>query len=484
MPFNIKEFTLTNFWLLMVGASMVVAQPNRTNFCPQFSPQCECPRQDVLLCKNFTSLSQLKFERINQTNLTRISYFYIEPINTISFNASLDLGNLANFANYVEVGLSNFNGFTLDVNPFAKLGLLTNSRFNLNINNSVIQFFLFNDVKQVLNESQCNSSLIRLESIFASFDRVTMHSSNKYPTKQCIKIFSNAFVSSLIVFNQDPNNYFGFFNTVSNSTDIYKIKSFYIYNSLINLDSVIFNKALFKSVESIYVFRSNVNRYEKGLFSEFKLLKILSLDLLNFKQFIQSENVNSMIGKDLNKDINEIGYQNLTLYDIQASKNKQFVIVLQDSLMEYEFTDADFCLFKDWPHQRLVYPAIVTKACLKCSCSLMWLVQYQDLYYDKERLITNSTSDCMPANKTQYTQQLISNCNFEQRIATCNKEPTNENNSTNQSNIRRIYLSELELGLIIGLPALFFLLLIVLILIFYAYRQKKLIRESDRVFKL
>ena len=442
---------------------------NATNFCRSYGPQCECPRSDTIICENFTRLNELTFKQV-ETNLTQIKYLFIQPIRSIPFDYNFDL-RLLRFSNYVDIALSNFNRFNIFANPFRLFRSMINSRFNLNLNNSIIDFTLNDDT--ILNEATCNSLMIN-ETMFTSFDRVTFHSFNKYPNKQCTKIFTNATISSIILFNQEPSNQLAFL-TSSSPNEFYTIGSVYVYHSLINIDSGLFNKNLFKLVNSIYFFNTAVYRYEKNLFREFKYLKSLIFDLVNFRQFI-NENLYS-ISSDINIDVNEPNiYHNLTYYDIQTLKSKQFEILLQDSKMEFEFNDNDFCLFKNWPHQRLVYPAISSRPSLKCSCTLMWLIQYYQFYHEKYRLITNSTYDCQIPNNTFY-YQLIQNCNFNQKIYNC------ENRDTNQTSNKKYTLSELELGLIIGLPIAFFLILITFILILYACRQKKFNSDNGRIYK-
>jgi hypothetical protein len=348
------------------------------------------------------------------------------------------------------------------------------SRFNLNFNNSIIEFTLNDD--KIINEAACNSLVIN-ETMFSSFDRVTFHSFNKYPNKQCNKLFTNASISSIILFNQEPSNQLAFFTSTSQN-EFYSVASIYVYHSLINIDSSLLNKNLFKLVNSIYFFNTAVYRYEKNLFREFKNLKSLIFDLVNFRQFI-NENMYS-INLDINVDVNESNiYHNLTYYDIQTLKSKQFEILLQDSKMEFDFDESDFCLFKNWPHHRLVYPAISSKPCLKCTCTLMWLIQYYQFYHDKNRLITNSTYDCQIPNSS-FHSQLIQNCNFNQKIYNCDRNGI----IGNQTNDKKFTLSEVELALIISLPIAFFLTLIVIILVLYACKQKQLNNDNGRIYKL
>jgi hypothetical protein len=46
---------------------------------------------------------------------------------------------------------------------------------------------------------------------------------------------------------------------------------------------------------------------------------------------------------------------------------------------DYAFPDEDFCLFWPFPHEQLVY-MVFDKANLNCTCTILWLLKYADLY--------------------------------------------------------------------------------------------------------
>ena len=46
----------------------------------------------------------------------------------------------------------------------------------------------------------------------------------------------------------------------------------------------------------------------------------------------------------------------------------------------YEFPDEDACLFRDFPHEKLVYAMIEPGKVLKGTCTLKWLEMYSHLY--------------------------------------------------------------------------------------------------------
>ena len=49
----------------------------------------------------------------------------------------------------------------------------------------------------------------------------------------------------------------------------------------------------------------------------------------------------------------------------------------------YEYPNEDLCLFKDFPHNRYVYPLIMPGRQLECTCTLYWL-QFNSYKYKNE----------------------------------------------------------------------------------------------------
>ena len=42
----------------------------------------------------------------------------------------------------------------------------------------------------------------------------------------------------------------------------------------------------------------------------------------------------------------------------------------------YTYPAEDFCLFKDYPHSRMIAPVIALAQQIQCSCSLVWIHKY------------------------------------------------------------------------------------------------------------
>ena len=92
----------------------------------------------------------------------------------------------------------------------------------------------------------------------------------------------------------------------------------------------------------------------------------------------------------LNSDLN----YNLATLDQQSDNNtmidlERFVFMLfydrngenKPKLFKklYAYPEADLCLFKDFPHRRLVAPLVLAPM-ITYSCMLVWLLWYSTLY--------------------------------------------------------------------------------------------------------
>ena len=111
----------------------------------------------------------------------------------------------------------------------------------------------------------------------------------------------------------------------------------------------------------------------------------------------------------------------------------------------YDFPEDDFCLFKNFPHNKLVRPIISTKADLECSCTLLWLLKYKNIYTidGVNPMETDSTRSCM--QKSNF-DQLVKECKFNTMLADC----TDNDNDSDGFKVATIILSITTL-LVIGL---------------------------------
>ena len=99
----------------------------------------------------------------------------------------------------------------------------------------------------------------------------------------------------------------------------------------------------------------------------------------------------------------------------------------------YEWPDEDLCLFRNFPHPRLVYPLVYTYESkeIKCSCTIIWLVQYSKNYFNSDYTVyAESGFEVSAINGTvrnclgkEVLDNYVKACNFPLRLSKC---PTNQ----------------------------------------------------------
>jgi len=216
---------------------------------------------------------------------------------------------------------------------------------------------------------------------------------------------------------------------------------------------------------------------------------ILELELNNFQEFIQTIDdwmlsLNSNISVDLTLQT-----------DIDKNKQNEMYIKLTDLKKQYTYSDKDFCLFKNFPHEKLVYPIINTKSDLECSCTLLWLLQYNKQALNNSLLITDSTRNCI--NRPDF-DNATSICRFEQTIYECDNPTTTTNSTTTTTTTTTIITttplnetstthdSNENLIPLIVVSVLFLLLILIIVFVFLRKKffNKSSNRKSDTNFQL
>ena len=95
----------------------------------------------------------------------------------------------------------------------------------------------------------------------------------------------------------------------------------------------------------------------------------------------------------------------------------------------YEYPDEDICNFRDFPHDRLVFPVLVPGRILNCTCTLYWLQKYAHLYGAEIHLETDYTNNYQASHVSFLTNAFLFcaptlnvsvKCDLEKRFANCN----------------------------------------------------------------
>ena len=205
------------------------------------------------------------------------------------------------------------------------------------------------------------------------------------------------------------------------------------------------NRHLFKKVEELKVFGYLVD-IQPDLFSYFVNLKLIDLQLDNFKAFFQHGN------KWMANLNNEIQVNMSNHKQVQRYFNKKFKLRFlykqNKSLINeiYDYPDEDFCLFKHFPHSHMVVPIILPGIKIKCSCTLLWLIQYYNIYFNlNNKGEYNSGINYFYAYYDFYLadeghiinychnelfNRSIADCQFEKRLSLCNGSDFNQDSTS------------------------------------------------------
>ena len=253
-----------------------------------------------------------------------------------------------------------------------------------------------------------------------------------YPKSVCPYLFENSSIAQMVF--TDIRNSFLSKNRLNilelNQTSSIKIRmkhlkalSFILSYEI--LTSKIFNAKLFGNVEEL-VIEGVVNGMQSDLFKEIKSLKNINLQINNLKNFFHAGNnwmlfINYYISVNLkSKTSIQSNMHNFMRIRFQNSRNFNSFISI------YEYPNEDICLFKDFPHNRLVLPILSTGKLLDCTCTLKWLQYYSNIYNEVINIYTDYSDN--------YQQILLSeqnsifdfcinfnatNCNFEKIFKNC-----------------------------------------------------------------
>jgi len=141
---------------------------------------------------------------------------------------------------------------------------------------------------------------------------------------------------------------------------------YYVY-----LNENMLSKALFKQMKILRLHGVLNGVTDERLFTSFPHLRRLILFLNNIADFLHSC---TKWMTHLNENFNSENKSEIFFLNLIYSKE----MVSFDSI--YEYPNEDLCLFKDFPHERLVVPMIVPGKKLNCTCSLLWLQLYAKTY--------------------------------------------------------------------------------------------------------
>lgn len=369
--------------------------------------------------KNFNSFNELNFTNFEQVLETNI---ILMPNKFILLNDSLNLTGLTvNLYGFKILNpysirfylcLNNLKGIDLESNPIKTLKakpepldkcyILFNSNFD------------FYHKNKLIDSGNCDLKLLLVETSFFSNIPIldVSMSSIKFKPNMCPLIFYNASISIFKLSSTNSlliRNVFSFEN-ISLDLAIFirsKISAFQVNFYHADLDSSLLDKNVFRSTRILSI-RGIVNSIQFDLFKSF-----LNLRFLNFRL----ENLRNFFKKDL-KWINYLNY--MKKFDLENIKDlanikDYFQLVITQILPKfnyYDYPDKDFCLFKDYPHEKLVLALLdpIQNNTNDVSCTFLYLTKYShyfqdDLYTKYGIRLLSINFDLKEAYKVSYIEE-------------------------------------------------------------------------------
>ena len=311
----------------------------------------------------FSSLAEL-----NQSTCTEAMYYIIElrlhPYRPIHIGNNFDIRNLLKvfkFMSYSKpsVTLHSVNGFDLriasdSVNNEIKFFELLDVKFDFYLNDSVL----------VTAELCSRDTMLSLD-FLGPVESLILSRNAIYTTHVCPYVFVKTKVN-FIWFEEVTNsllykNRLGFLSV--NETLNTSISSVIFGLAYEKVTSQLLSRSVFSQIECLYL-KGIISEIEHDLFKDFSRLKLVYLMPDNIKMLFHAN-------------------AGLKWLDFLIDKTR---IIFHDKLTlfkkSYQYPDKDLCLFKEFPHERHVFPTIIEANHEKCTCTILWLIQYSKEYMD------------------------------------------------------------------------------------------------------
>jgi hypothetical protein len=400
-----------------------------------FEPEEPHYFNDTTTFLKFQNLSELDIVCPNMTFIVkrRLNIF---AQNSFLLDNDFDLRNVLKIfktrQKILPVFVFNLKGFNYN-SQYSKRTLYN---YNFYLYSSTFQFYLRN--KEITNEMCTRESYNRSMNFFGMIDFLFVYSEVFY-TDICPYVFMDTPLKALRLYQisnslifQNKLRFLKINATDLNVRNLYSLDLNVVY---FEINSDLLNEYVFRNVQSLHI-TGIVHGIQSDLFDLFKDIRLVFLRVDNYETFFHSglkwinslnKGLNINVKKKLKLETNTIG----KIILLQFFEEETFFG------KDYLWPDKDICLFKDFPHNQLIYPSILPAKPFLCSCSIIWLIQYAKLYlkpdYSSYRFELNLIIEYLGefANQTvrncfrqEKLENLIQSCNFELMFNNCKIDDT------------------------------------------------------------
>ncbi len=436
-----KIHLLINLLLILAAKGFRLTQ-NKTD-CGEWSKNHVFEPEEPHFFNDTTTF--LKFQNLSELDIVcpNISFIVKRRLNIYAQNPFLldndfDLRSVLKIFKTKQivsaVFVFNLKGFNYN-SPNSKPTLYD---YNFYLLSSTFQFYLRN--KEITSEMCTRESFNRSMNFFGMIDFLFVYTDVIY-TDICPYVFMDTQLKALKLYQ--ISNSLIFKNNLRflkiNATDL-NVRSLYSLDLNViyfEINSDLLNEYVFRNIQSLHL-TGIVYGIQSDLFDLFKDIRLIFFRVDNYETFFHSglnwinslnKGLNINVKKKLKLEMSLIGkIILLEFYEEQTFFGKA-----------YMWPDKDICLFKDFPHNQLIYPSILPATPFLCSCSIIWLVQYAKLYLkpdyssyrfelnyiieyiDKWSFANQSVRNCFRQEKLE---SLIQSCNFDLMLNNCKIEST------------------------------------------------------------
>lgn len=214
-------------------------------------------------------------------------------------------------------------------------------------------------------------------------------SNSRFRDPICPLVFANTTISELLfkdlVKSYYKTNYIRFVN------ESFQLDSYIDLLSIVNLynldiDLSLVNREVFKNTPKFY-FDGVINSIQTDFFAHFNDLYSISFSAKYFPSYIRRQGIEWIKIINYNTSVN---LTNLTLVCEQFNRFRYIEFQTKYSLSlpkeKSYLNDEDFCLFKDYPFEQLIFIRLDTinpnSFGLKFSCTDLWLMKYYNILLD------------------------------------------------------------------------------------------------------
>jgi hypothetical protein len=208
------------------------------------------------------------------------------------------------------------------------------------------------------------------------------------------------------------------------------------------LDFSVLSDKVFHRVVNLYLGKS-ISSIQSDLFKSWANLKNILFDMDILGYLFYQAGIEWM--KSLNWNLKNV---NLALISVKEftklAEASQINVVFREgygynapetSFKHYSYPDEDFCIFAEFPHEKLIFPFLDSKL-KQCSSTILWLTKYYYLYADnKQANLTNEYYESLKElcilnnnnnnNRTDaWFENKIKNCKLSQPVTVRKPERT------------------------------------------------------------